>query len=226
MAKEEWIFMNPNLADLARETKNPEVKPEVPAPHGFDYVPELGLYVARKVEQGITFQHECYVFTDGNGATMLRLDQLWKYRRFRETNNIPDTNEREWLDAIVKDKTRFTTSPPLSHKIKGSFDGLPTLNNGFFDPDECDPESGIPKVYREAKGLKKVLKYSYDWEDVEEGRGLCFVTYDNDFPSKLAVCDRRILAGVRFCYEKAEDIKLSEELKSVEECKAEEDIDW
>jgi hypothetical protein len=143
--------MNPNLERLARET-GADVGPDerLKTPDGFTYVPILKMMVADNLQDfGYSWMDIKKKFSEQN-IHMLTPEEWWVYYEFcmKERPDLKDGfRYSEFLDAIAYEEDEICIAPEYKNgDVDGgtSFD-LQIVEPGYFDPEDIDPVTGLPK---------------------------------------------------------------------------------
>jgi hypothetical protein len=145
--------MNPNLEQLARETKNPSISLEVKAKEadGYVWVPGIQLYVSRKLTGfDKSFRDNLDDFLEMN-AHMLTPAQWWEFYDYMNGQQLFFGITSEMMNAVVDpNREKFLVEP---------FSGVSSKNWSY----EC-------------KGLHNFScfgeRYAFNREDVDEITGM------------------------------------------------------
>jgi hypothetical protein len=200
--------MNPNLRDLARETKNPDleaaVAKEVP---GFTYIPGLRLYVKdtpiKLSDKSFWTAREAVT---QEGGQILTPREFWVYYDYCQSKDkvhelILSHNSFEWLDAIIPHDDSMIVRPE-SESITGKTYKPILIGSGGFERAFVDKESGLPTAV--AGGNDHDLLYHVQFDAMYALTISCF----NWLKLLMKTCLTIIPNAVRPCYSDIKKINL------------------
>jgi hypothetical protein len=137
--------MNPNLRDLARETKNDNIKldDKVKLPGEYEYVASIGLYVPKNPNlSAFTSFYHAQDLAQQQGGRMMTLPEWWEYYShcMRQERLLGLETSKEFVDTTAYKKS-ITLRPGSDDEQV--FEKSVVL--GSFDLKDIDPQSGWPK---------------------------------------------------------------------------------
>jgi hypothetical protein len=195
--------MNPNLIDLAKETKNPDVSLDG-KPSNTIYVPSIDLYVSENLEMEMGRFWEIRKKMKEIGARMLTLAEWWEFYDFCEQHrpDLIDFQKSEWLNLYFTEKKAAYEIGPGTVAKSERIITLPQRDGNFYREDTI-PETGIPGLYKTDGnwhfclpfGRDKVLtrnSFKSPHLGTEEGGEFFF----------LSARESHMNVGVRLCYRK------------------------
>jgi hypothetical protein len=195
--------MNPNLRDLANQTKNPEVSLDA-KPSNTIYVPSIDLYVSENIEMQAVGFWDAREKLKEIGARILTPAQWWKFYDYCE-QNCPDLIEDfeidlgEWLNLYVSNeqKVAYEIAPDSVSKMQKKI-YLPN-EAADFNREHINSETGMPDAFTSGGDWY----FSMSGADTALAR-CCFqhqVNTKGEFVF-LDVKESHMYVGVRLCYRK------------------------
>jgi hypothetical protein len=207
--------MNPNLRDLARLTKNPNLEEEIKKStldfldlSSFVFVPELGSYVSDNITMYNATFIEIKKTAEQLGAFLLTPAQWWGFydyciihRNDVYHTSIINPEYQEYLDAYVEDdiESMVVESHVAGDKLVGrKIDKCLPRQVGGFNRADVNPWTGIPeKVYPKNDCDFDYVPYLFEHKTV-----LVRSYFDKkiNFAFNGGFDLRRIDLGARFCF--------------------------